>query len=231
MVRSPRIDATTVQTTVRIPNAQTAILAGAAQKARSDKELVIIVTPHVIGPEEAKQVRMPAFGRGKSTASGAGLAGSAAAAQEAKALVASFLEAFRKGDNNTATKLLTKVARQKAEETGRSVALAVNDSARFEVDDAVYPTPKHDIAHVPTKWIDRDEAGKLRTDKATWICRQEPEGWRIVGVAAYVFEGEDPLLLSFEDPDDMAKKQNWLKEEIERRASQKSPATEEKKAK
>ena len=40
----------------------------------------------------------------------------------------------------------------------------------------------------------------------------------MAGFAAYVFQGEDPLLLSFEDPDDMAKKQNWLKEEITRRA-------------
>ncbi len=37
----------------------------------------------------------------------------------------------------------------------------------------------------------------------------------MAGFAAYVFEGEDPLLLSFEDPEDMAKKQKWLKEEIE----------------
>ena len=84
----------------------------------------------------------------------------------------------------------------------------------------MYPTPEHDIAHVPTKWIDLDETGKPRTDKATWVCRLEPEGWRVAGFAAYVFDGEDPLLLSFEDPDDMAKKQNWLKEEIDRRAKQ-----------
>ena len=90
-----------------------------------------------------------------------------------------------------------------------------NDSAKIEVEDATYPTPEHDIAHVPTKWIDLDETGKPRTDKATWVCRLEPEGWRVAGFAAYVFEGEDPLLLSFEDPEDMAKKQKWLKEEIE----------------
>ncbi len=84
----------------------------------------------------------------------------------------------------------------------------------------MYPTPGHDIAHVPTRWIDLDETGKPRTDRATWVCRLEAEGWRVAGFAAYVFEGEDPLLLSFEDPDDMAKKQNWLKEEITRRAKQ-----------
>lgn len=140
--------------------------------------------------------------------------------QDAKVVVTSFLEAIRKGDNDSATKLLTIVARQKAEETGRCVAPAANDSAKIEAEDPVYPTAEHDIAHVPTKWVDLDETGKPRTDKATWVCRLEPEGWRVAGFAAYVFEGEDPLLLSFEDPDDMAKKQSWLKEEINRRAKQ-----------
>ncbi|MGO9113917.1 MAG: hypothetical protein ACLP9L_32205 [Thermoguttaceae bacterium] len=140
--------------------------------------------------------------------------------QDAKAVVASFLDAIRKGDNEATTKLLTNVARQKAEKTGRCVAPPANDNARIEVEDAEYPTPAHDIAHVKTRWIDLDESGKPRTDKATWVCRLEPEGWRVAGFAAYVFEGEDPLLLSFEEPEDMAKKQEWLKKEIDRRSKQ-----------
>jgi hypothetical protein len=168
-----------------------------------------------------------AFGCSKSNNDGA-VQGPPAAAlntpsappQDAKMVVTGFLDALRKGDNDAATKLLTKVARQKAEATNRCVAPAANDSAKIEVEDAAYPTPDHDIAHVPTRWIDLDETGKPRTDKATWVCRLEPEGWRVAGFAAFVFEGEDPLLLSFEDPDDMQKKQTWLKEEINRRAKQ-----------
>jgi len=57
VVRSPRIDATTLQMTVTIPNAQTMILGSVAQKGKSDKELVVIVTPHILGLEEAKKVR------------------------------------------------------------------------------------------------------------------------------------------------------------------------------
>jgi ketosteroid isomerase-like protein len=168
-----------------------------------------------------------AFGCGKSsdngstqaTAAGANEAGAAhdAPSQDAKAVVTSFLEAIRRGDNDAATKLLTKVARQKAEGTGRCVAPPANDSAKIEVEEVVFPTPGRDIAHVPTKWIDLDATGKPRTDRATWVCRLEPEGWRVAGFAAYVFDGEDPLLLSFEDPDDMAKKQKWLIEEMSRR--------------
>ena len=36
------------------------------------------------------------------------------------------------------------------------------------------------------------------------------------GDAAEVFEGEPPLLLNFEDPQEMQKKQAWLRDEIAR---------------
>ena len=143
--------------------------------------------------------------------------------QDAKEVVSLFLEAIRKGDNEAATKFLSKVARQKAEESGRYVVPPPNDGAKIEVEDAVYPTPSHDIAHVPTRWIDLDETGKPRTDKATWVCRLEPDGWRVAAFAAYVFDGEDPLLLNFEDLEDMAKKQTWLREEIARRKQAATP--------
>ncbi len=59
VLRSPRIDATTIQTTVRIPNGQTLVLGSIAGQGKSDKEadkeLVIIVTPHIIGADPAPQ--------------------------------------------------------------------------------------------------------------------------------------------------------------------------------
>jgi hypothetical protein len=113
---------------------------------------------------------------------------------------------------------LTRLARQKAEESGRVLAPPPDDTVKIEVDNASYPTA--DTAHVPTRWIDWDEKGKKRTDRATWACRLEPAGWRVAGFAAYVFEGEDPLLLNFEDMEDLARKQQWLREEIARREKQ-----------
>ena len=142
------------------------------------------------------------------------------ASQDAKVVVTRFFEAIRKGDNDTATQLLTTAARKKAEESGRRVAPEAADTARIEVEEAEYPTPEHDIAHVPSKWIDLDETGRPRTDKITWVCRRKPVGWRVGGLAAYVFEGEPPVLLNFEEPEKVAEKQKQLKEEIERRAKQ-----------
>jgi hypothetical protein len=141
---------------------------------------------------------------------------------EAKSVVTDFLNALRRGDDAKAKSLLTKLARQKVEEQGRSLGRGANDSVKIEVDDATFPTPEHDIAHVPTRWIDQDENGKPRVDKATWACRHEAEGWRVAGFAAYVFEGEDPLYMNFEDPEDMAKHQQWLNEEFERRSKPES---------
>jgi ribosomal protein S20 len=164
-----------------------------------------------------------AFGCGKSADQGATQgspagANAAAPTPDVKTVVTSFLEALRKGDNDAATKLLSKVARQKAEASGKCVAPPPSESAKIEVEEATYPD--REIAHVPTKWIDLDETGKPRSDRAILVCRLEPEGWRVAAFAAYVFEGEDPLLLNFEDLEDMAKKQTWLKEEIARRAKQ-----------
>jgi len=54
VVRSPRIDTTTVQTTVAIPDGKTIILGSVARQGENEKELVILVTPHILGLEEAK---------------------------------------------------------------------------------------------------------------------------------------------------------------------------------
>jgi hypothetical protein len=145
-------------------------------------------------------------------------------AHEAKMVVSDFLNALRRGDDVKAKSLLTKLARQKAEEQGRAVAPGANDGVKIEVDEATFPTSAHDLAHIPTRWIDQDETGKSRTDRATWICRLEPEGWRVAGFAAYVFDGEEPLLMNFENPEDMAKHQQWLNEELDRRSKAESTA-------
>jgi hypothetical protein len=145
------------------------------------------------------------------------------AAGDPKVVVAAFLEAMRTGDDDKALVLLSKTARQKAIETKRSPAPKARETARFEVGDV--EKIGEDGARVSCTWTDLDETGKPRSDHALWICRSEPEGWRVCGVAAFVFAGEDPLLLNFEDPDDMEKRQKWLQEEIVRRSKQPQDGT------
>lgn len=139
-------------------------------------------------------------------------------------VVTDFLNALRRGDDAKAKSLLTAVARQKAEEQGRAVAPPANDGVKIEVDDPTFTSPEHDVAQIPTRWIDQDETGKPRIDRAIWACRLEKEGWRVAGFAAYVFEGEDPVFMNFEDPQEMARHQQLMNEEIERRSKSESPA-------
>ncbi len=54
-VRSPRIEAVSVQSTVTIPDGKTIILGSIARQGKSDKELVVILTPHIIPSEAIKK--------------------------------------------------------------------------------------------------------------------------------------------------------------------------------
>jgi hypothetical protein len=79
-------------------------------------------------------------------------------------------------------------------------------------------------AHVASTWTDVAEDGKKHTDTIVWILRRDPEGWRIAGMGTRIFEDQPPLLLNFEDPEDMIRKQRLAEEELQRRAQAGSQA-------
>lgn len=132
----------------------------------------------------------------------------AAAAQE-------FLEALRTGNDEKASQMLTSLAREKTASLNRNVTPPASDTARFSVGKVDYIN--NDGARVACTWTDLDEEGQAKTDVAIWVLRCEEGKWRVAGVAAQVFPGEAPLLLNFEDPEDMFRKQQWVREEIRRR--------------
>ena len=130
--------------------------------------------------------------------------------------VQEFLEALRTGNDEKASKMLSTAARQKTAALNRNVTPPASDTARFTVGKVDYVND--DGARVASTWTDLDEDGKPKTDEAVWVLRREDKTWRIAGVAAQVFPGEPPLLLNFEDPQDMARKQQWVREEIRKRS-------------
>ena len=136
------------------------------------------------------------------------LDGPAAAVQE-------FLEALRTGDEEKATQMLSAVAREKAASLNRNVTPPASDTARFTVGKVDYVG--NDGARVACTWTDRDEDGQSKTDTAVWVLRRESEGWRVVGVAAQIFADKDPVVLNFEDPEDMFRQQQWVRGEMQRR--------------
>ncbi len=57
VVRSAKIDTTMAQTTVRIRDGESMVLGSIARAGKPDKELLIIVTPHIVQPGGAAKTR------------------------------------------------------------------------------------------------------------------------------------------------------------------------------
>jgi len=131
-------------------------------------------------------------------------------------VVSDFLHSVSKGEKEAANRLLTPLARQKTAEMQMELP-GGSPTAQFKVGDVELVSDGG--AHVACDWSDVDETGQRHTDKVIWVLRQEDEGWRIAGMATKVFEDELPVILNFEDPADMARKQELVEQEMERRAS------------
>jgi len=142
----------------------------------------------------------------------------AAGTEPAKAAVVEFLEAIKRGDDTSASGMLTKVARAKTQELGLTVAPPVNPTARYEVKECENVGESGDLVHVATIWSDKDQDGDESSENIIWVVRLDPEGWRVVGMAMNVFDDMPPLLLNFEDPEDMIAKQELVAAEMQRRA-------------
>jgi hypothetical protein len=114
--------------------------------------------------------------------------------------------------------MLTKVARTKTQELGISVAPPVNDTATYSVGQCEMVGESNDLVHVATTWTDVDGDGFKSSENVVWVVRLDPEGWRVVGMATRVFDDLPPLLLNFEDPEDMIAKQEMVARELQARA-------------
>lgn len=143
--------------------------------------------------------------------------------------VAVFLEAVKNGEDDKANSMLTKLALEETAKMNMVVAPPGSESATFEVGEVeLLSEGDEQGAHVASKWTDLGDDGQPHTDDIVWMLRKEPEGWRIAGMATTVFENEPPLLLNFEDPQDMQRKQQLAEEEMQRRmrAELEGPAQE-----
>lgn len=132
--------------------------------------------------------------------------------------VAVFLDAVRRGDDQVASSMFTPLAREKTAELDIQVAPRGSDTAKFDVGEVQYLDEAQTGARVKSAWTDLDPEGKPRTDDIVWMLRRAADGWRVAGMAAVVFDGEDPLLLDFEKPEETLKKLEMLRAEMEQRA-------------
>jgi len=143
------------------------------------------------------------------------------------AAVREFLDAIRVGDHKRAEGMLTDTARQKTSEMDLLVAPPGSATAKFEI--AEMEVIEDQVAHVASVWTDIGDDGKPQTNEFVWALRRQPQGWRVAGVAVQLFPNQPPLLLDFEDPADMLRKQQMAEAEAQRQinaAAQASAASQ-----
>jgi len=152
--------------------------------------------------------------------SNSGPATTANSTEPAKATVTQFLEAVKRGDDDGARAMLTKVARAKTLEMGISVAPPMTSTATHSIRECEMVADSQDLVHVGTTWTDTDPDGFTTTENVVWAVRLDPEGWRVAGMATKIFDDLPPLLLNFEDPEDMIAKQAMVAKELHKRAEE-----------
>lgn len=132
--------------------------------------------------------------------------------------VYAFLKAVRDGKDDEANNMLTTLAREETTKMNMVVAPPGSETATFEVGEVeLLSEGDEQGAHVASKWTDVGDDGQPHTDDIIWMLRKQPEGWRIAGMATKVFEDQPPLLLDFENPKDMQRKQQLAEQEMQRR--------------
>lgn len=156
----------------------------------------------------------------------AGSASTSTSVEPAKAAVAAFLDAVKRGDDEAARGMLSKVAAAKTKEMGISLAPPVPAEATYSIRECEIVGDAEDLMHVATTWTDTDPDGFTTNDNVVWAVRLDPEGWRVVGMAMKIFDDMPPLLLNFEDPEDMVAKQELVANELQKRLQAGSDAGE-----
>lgn len=127
------------------------------------------------------------------------------------AAIVTFLNAVRDGRHEDASVMLTKKARIEMENAGMHVQPPGSPDAQFNIVE-VRAMPEEKGAHVDSTWVDSQ-----RTYDITWILRQQDNTWRVAGMATTLFEGQAPLILNFEDPNEMKANVQAAEDEIARR--------------
>lgn len=134
--------------------------------------------------------------------------------------VAVFMEAVRTGDTEKTAGMLTSIAREKTAAAGLDVAPPGRATMKYQVGKVEYVTENKDGAHVLCTVTDEGGDGvEPRNDEIIWVLRRESEGWRIAGMVTRVIPNLPPLVLNYEDPDDMIRKLDLLQQEMEKQAA------------
>lgn len=117
-----------------------------------------------------------------------------------KQTVATFLDSIRRGDEATANMMLTPLARAEISQTQYVIARIGSPEGTFKIGRTGFPYPDQNVALVECQW--NEPASKTQAEVVMDIVcevRKEDEGWRISGMAVTVVGENEPLVIDFED--------------------------------
>lgn len=129
-------------------------------------------------------------------------AGSGLSAAAAVQVVQEFLEAVRQGNTESASSRLTPLALKRTSELDLNFSPPGSPTARFTVGQA--ELVEADKAVVESTWTDLDADGKPQQEQIIWALKLAAGEWRISGMAAELGAGQPPLVMDFENPEQLA---------------------------
>jgi hypothetical protein len=143
-----------------------------------------------------------------------------------KETVQRFLQALRAGDPSSSTALLTSRAQKETAARRLAIKPPGSQTAEFTVTEVELRGKNADQAQVLSTWTDIDTQGLRQTYDIVWLLRKEPAGWAIMGMATRVFDDQDPLILDFENPEEMMRERSRAEQEMARRTQNAQSGTE-----
>ncbi|TWU40292.1 hypothetical protein Q31b_36400 [Novipirellula aureliae] len=121
-------------------------------------------------------------------------------------VVSQFLDRVRRGGETTdAGQLLTQRAQAELKRIGRTVQPIGTPDARFDVRQAAAIPNEPGSMLVQSIWTEPNSDGSLGQYEVVWAVHREQAGWRISGLAMEMNPGQPPIVIDFENGDEMAK--------------------------
>lgn len=130
-----------------------------------------------------------------------------------------FLQLLQGGDQETAGALLTEKAREATAADQLVLESMCDGSTNFDVGQVRYVGEQREGAQITSAWAKMDGQGNVNEIEIIWIARLEREQWRIAGMATMPFSDAEPLVLNFEDPEEMQRKIDATNAEFARRTA------------
>lgn len=117
-------------------------------------------------------------------------------------VVYEFLDAVRCGDTETSSARLTPLALQRTSELDLNFSPPGSPTAKFQV--GAVEMVDAEKAVVECVWTDQDADGVYQDEKITWALKLNGGQWRISGMAADMGADQEPVVMDFENPGQLA---------------------------